>query len=513
MSKITKLIKNPVRFFADARKNKLLARSLAMHPPVTQAKKVTPVKKKPAIASSATKKAVNTAIKKKTDVARSVTKKAVDTASGILFGNIQLKDDIAIYFDGAKGNYYQIEQWFQPLAELSNSRKLVFILREKEIFNRIISETNFQAVHCHKIDDLMQVYEKSNFKCILYVNHAARNFQSLIHGKSLHIHINHGESDKLSTITNQSKSYDFVYLVGDAAYDKYNLNLMNKDISKYIKIGRPQIEHITRIKGPDESKLSFFDTEENTKILDLEDVNVDYPVKAPQDKYHEDTSDSQESTTPAVAKQRKVILYAPTWESTHESMNYSSLGKFGLTIVTQILAHSDYYLIYKPHPNTGSRDTKLSTVNKQIIALLSNNPKGEAILAGDINSLYEHVDLAVFDNSAVAIDYLAVNKPMLMSDLFEFDGHRQDKPIIVNAARMLKRNDISSLMPIIAEEISGDSRKRERQIVKKYFLGDFDYANKESTKRFIEEIDKACLLRDELILKLNEEVARHIPPI
>lgn len=400
------------------------------------------------------KKTVTKSTAKPSPAKKSNAKEIIPPKENLLFSNIVFTDDVAVYFDGTMGNIYQVQQWFGPFYELSKTKSLVFIVRNKEVYDYISGNTKFQVVYCRLIDNVMQVYEQGNFKCVLYVNNAQKNFQSLIVNSAYHVHINHGESDKVSTTSNQAKAYDYVFIVGQAAYDKYNNNLINKDMNKFIQIGRPQLEHIDKI-----------------------DLNI--------------------------PKDCQVILYAPTWEGTHESMNYTSLNDFGEFIVDSIIERPDLFLIYKPHPNTGSRDKATKSASERIIKKLNSCKNAQVILEGDINSIYEYVDIAIFDNSAVAIDYLATDKPMLMTDMFYKTTTRQDMPIITQSAKLIDDNNIQNVIEILLDEIYNDHIKQQRDKIKQYFLGDIDYVNKESTKKFIETIDNICKERDIAISRLS----------
>lgn len=380
--------------------------------------------------------------------------------------NIDLKHyEVAVYFFGSMGNLYQIEQWFAPLKVLNETKRILLIVRNREVYNWLNKNSDFTTAFCKTIDDLTYIYESNNIKCVLYVNHGFKNFQSLIIGDALHVHINHGESDKISTVSNQCKAYDYTFIVGDAAYDKYKFNLIKKDMDKFVPIGRPQLDHVEKIPA----------------LLD---------TKA--DSYREASID------------KKVILYAPTWEGTHESMNFTSLNEYGMSIVQQILNHPNYYLVYKPHPNTGSKNSHCKDINKAIIQLINDHENGLVVSSGDINSLYEHVDLAIFDNSAVAIDYLQIDKPMIMSDMFHRIRGEYTKPAIVGAARMISTIDSYSISKIIEEELTKDTKKEERNKIRQYFLGDFDYTKQESTKVFVSKIHEIIDERDMLVRDLEK---------
>ncbi|SFV59295.1 putative integral membrane protein [hydrothermal vent metagenome] len=362
--------------------------------------------------------------------------------------------EVALHFNAPVSSIYQIEQWIPTLEELNSRVKVAIIVRRKSSFQWLIEHTNFSIIFAHTQNDLVNSYEENNFKCILYVNNGVQNFQSLAYRNALHVHINHGESEKTSTISNQANAYNYLFVVAKAGYDKYRLNLLEKNMQKFIEIGRPQLEHIP--------KIAPFNTD------------------------------------------RKVILYAPTWEGTHKSMNYSSLGEFGIEMVKQIVDSNRFYLVYKPHPNTGFNDKQVKIADEEITAILQKSPYGEVIKSGDINSLYEHINIAIFDNSAIAIDYLAVDKPMIMTDMFYRVKDRQSKPTIIKAAFMLSKERSGDILEIVDRELREDSLKKEREKIKRYFLGDKNYKEGESTEAFISQVMDIMEKRDEALRRLKE---------
>ena len=365
--------------------------------------------------------------------------------------------EVAIFFSDGLDKKYQIEQWLAVFEYLNQRKQILFIVNDRKVLYWLQEHSDFIVVYYQNLESLTDFYTQHNIKTILYVNNGLRNFHSLINAQALHVHINHGESDKTSTISNQAKAYDYSFVVGDAGYDKYKLNLLKKDMSKFIKVGRPQLDFV--------KKISL-----NTKAIDS----------------------------------KKVILYAPTWEGNYSSMNFCSLGQYGLNIVQKLLTSSEYYLVYKPHPTTGIRDISIKDVNSKIIKLLNNSRRGEVVLEGDINALYNSIDLAIFDNSAVAIDYLCVDKPMLMTDMFVNIKDRVSQPTISRASRLLSDNNVDKLLLIIDEELKNDTLYSERNRIKEYFLGNYDYSKKESSKIFLSKIEKICKEKDSLFDSLNQ---------
>ena len=362
--------------------------------------------------------------------------------------------NVVVYFSGNMGHIYQIHQWIKPLEALNESEKVLIIVRNVEVYEWLQSHTQFNVAYVKTMTTLLKLYEDNNFKCILYVNNSSTNFQSLSNNTALHIHINHGESEKTSTFSNRAKAYDFVFIVADAAYEKYRKNLININMDKFIKVGRPQIDFMEPIK-PIENSMT--------------------------DKTH-----------------KKVILYAPTWEGTHLSMDYTSLPSYGLDFVNKILEHQDYFLIYRPHPNTGSRDPLTQQADKKIREIVTHSDHAQVMDKVNINNVFELTDIAIFDNSAVTVDFLAFGKPMILTDFFyRQQGQAAGKPKIVEACVLINDSNKKDIMDLIEQGLTQDPKASQRKAIKNYFLG--NYPRGKSTEIFIEKIKDMISLSNNLV--------------
>ncbi len=360
--------------------------------------------------------------------------------------------DVVVYFAGKTGNLYQLQQWLHPFQVLQQQLgRLLIVVRDATVYSWVQDQTVFQVAYCKTMDSLQTLYENNDFKCILYVNNSALNFHSLMNNSALHIHINHGESEKTSTFSNRAKAYDRVFIVAQAALDKYLQNLINIDAERFVSIGRPQLDFVE-------------------------------PVALP-------------------AAGKPVVLYAPTWEGTHYSMNYSSLPDHGLSIVQQLLVSGEYFLIYRPHPNTGSRCDQTKRADQQIRTLLAATPDARVMDQCAINTVFSAVDVALFDNSAVAVDFLHFNKPMLMTDYFH-RAARQDKPQITRACQMLSENALQLVAGHIKSALASDPLVTQRQAIRHYFLG--DYAAGESTEAFVSAVSDVITMRDQALKHVCE---------
>jgi len=427
MSKLTKLITKPKLFFQDMNKPKV--------------SKKKPTAKKKSIVTKTIKEEIHT----------------ISTLwNKILVTRVDLSHyEICLYFSGDVKDIYQVEQWIPILEQLNTKKKLIILARNQTSFDWLNKNTSFTIIHCKTIQDVLKFYEENNIKIILYVNHAFKNFQSLINNRAYHIHINHGESDKTSTITRQSQAYDYVFVYGNESINKYLNNLIVCDKSKFIKIGRPQLEH-----------TEFKNIESNGK---------------------------------------QTVLYAPTWEGTHDTMDFTSIRTMGVDIIRQLINDGKYHIIYKPHPKVGTRDSYIQSLHKEILNLLNNYEDKTIMLDGNIVSIYKSIDIAIFDNSVVLLDFLPFDKPLLVTDVAD-EKRKQlmnNKSLILEAGKNISKENISSIVNIIQDELENDTFKEQRNHVKEEFLGNFDYSNFESTNKFINELTQLCIQRDKALQQLN----------
>ena len=377
----------------------------------------------------------------------------------ISVANISLRHyEVALYFGDKIENIYQVEQWIPIFEHFCKTKNFSIITREQGAYQWIVKNTNFTCIYCRTLADLQKLYDENDFKCILYVNHSFKNFQSMINGQAFHIHINHGESDKTSTITRQSQAYDYIFVYGDESINKYSNNLISCDINKYIKIGRPQIEHV--------------------------------------------------SFLPPILTDRKIVMYAPTWEGTHETMDFTSLRTMGLAIVNQLLNDDNFFLIYKPHPKVGVRDSFINQIDKEIVTLLSENEHAMIVKDGDIVSYYKNIDIGIFDNSVVLIDFLPFNKPIIITDVFKKDSALITPPLLKKSGIVLDKSNLYQLSYVIETELAEDTTKESRNYVRQQYLGDFNYGQYESTQTFIKEIVKLSENRDLALNNLIESTTK-----
>ncbi|MCL1067022.1 CDP-glycerol glycerophosphotransferase family protein [Shewanella olleyana] len=341
--------------------------------------------------------------------------------------------DSVIYFSDGIEKIYQLKQWLSTVEVISHSVNFTILVRSYKVYELLLSEEiPLDIRYIHTIDDLMAFYEKKNIKSVLYVNNGYKNFQSLIYNKAYHVHINHGESEKSCMYSNQAKAYDFVFTAGTAGTDRYKKHLLRCPVDNFIEIGRPQIEFIT---------------------------------------------DSQTE----LEQDRIKVMYAPTWAATHESMNYSSIAKYGEELVAKILNDERYQLVYKPHPAVGTTCSKERQAHLNIIEQIEENEFAIYDTTETTESFFNIVDIAIFDNTSVAIDYLSYDKPFLVTDFFN-----AGIPKFVEGGYLLEDKDYQSIDTIIYSQISDDNLSEARQTIRDYYLSNIGSATTTMIAKLVE---------------------------
>jgi CDP-glycerol glycerophosphotransferase (TagB/SpsB family) len=116
----------------------------------------------------------------------------------------------------------------------------------------------------------------------------------------------------------------------------------------------------------------------------------------------------------------------------------------------------------------------------------------------DINSVFNLTDLAIFDNSAVTVDFLAFDKPMLMTDYF----YRQKEIVagkskIITACESIDDNNYEDVLTLIKRGLEYDPKAEQRSEMKRYFLG--DHAHGVSTSLFVDKIKDIIRMREALV--------------
>lgn len=276
-------------------------------------------------------------------------------------GQCKSKQEIVVYFGSESEDYYQLKQWLSVFQKLGETKKITYLFRKKSSYRLFKRDSQDKAEYLPYLNNLENYFEINRPQIVLYVNNNVNNFQSLIYSSGHHIHLNHGESDKVCMESNQVKAYDYAFVCGSKAIQRYSQRIQGVDLKKLIQIGRPQVDVVP------EANLSSRDN-------------------------------------------RKLIVYAPTWEGDREVMAYSSVERLGVKIISNLIKSGQYDVCYKPHPKLGTRDPRVKREHRKIVTLVEESSNAY-IYEGDVIGLLKKADVLISDVSSVVIDFLITGKP------------------------------------------------------------------------------------------------------
>ncbi|WP_241897477.1 CDP-glycerol glycerophosphotransferase family protein [Brevibacterium epidermidis] len=380
------------------------------------------------------------------------------------FDGSYVNAEVVVYFGDRSSKFYQLEQWIPVLEELDKKHKVALVLRKGTALLQAQEVTHLPLVFKRRFDPLHTFYHANDFKLALYVNNGVTNFQSLGFAPMVHVHVNHGESDKLSMVSNQAKSYDKVFVAGDAAIERHRRALIDFDESALVKVGRPQLD----IERP----------------LELE-------------------------PSPA-----RTIMYAPTWEGENDANNYTSVDLFGPQIVEAALQIPNSRVIYKPHPRVeASKDPAMAEANSRILALLDSanasisdeTLQHQVLMQGDILAMFDSVDMLITDISSVGLDflYLQPDKPLALTD------RRNDTPTlnaeapISRATPIIDQSTVAAVGAMLSDMLANDEAADARFQLRSHYFGEGEKGS--STALFTEAVSRLIADRTVALKSFHSE--------
>ncbi|MFJ2619454.1 CDP-glycerol glycerophosphotransferase family protein [Glutamicibacter sp. NPDC087344] len=268
--------------------------------------------------------------------------------------------DVVLFFAEGPGQFYQLETWLETFERL-NSQGLAtgVVVMDALSARKALETTNLPILFSRSMENIEKRLSGMGATAICYVNNSQRNFTMLRFNGPAHIHLNHGESEKASMVSNQLKAYDFACVAGPAAVDRIRESIPRFDVSHLVQIGRPQLDALTP-------------SEPSSKIR---------------------------------------VLYAPTWEGDSQAMAYSSVTALGERILAQLQADPRIEVRFRPHPKTGD----VSVATRKSIAALKSNYTALLDPTTDAGQSLVWADVAICDISAMSYDAVALNVPLLLA--------------------------------------------------------------------------------------------------
>ncbi|GAA5107174.1 CDP-glycerol glycerophosphotransferase family protein [Alloalcanivorax gelatiniphagus] len=362
---------------------------------------------------------------------------------------------VLVYFGDDPSRTYQLAQWLDVLAVLDASRPVTVVLRDPDVTPLLDGRTDLPVVTAETYPELIAAYAELDAKVVLYVNNSPTNFASLVDGRMLHVHVNHGESDKQSMASNNAKAYDRVLVAGEAAVRRHTEAIMELDTARLVRVGRPQLD------------------------LPRE------PLLAPSE--------------------RRTILYAPTWEGDADYNDYTSLDVLGVEIVRAALAVADARVVYKPHPKiVTSLTPAIAEAHLAVLDLVAEAATADpsaghtSIVSGDILAVMPDCDLMVCDVSSVGLDwlYLCTDRPLVLTDRHDDSDRFAHEVPVSRGADVVTTRTAAGLVDLLSARLEQDEHRLARHQLRRLYFDDL--AVGESTVRFVRTISDLCDRRDRL---------------
>jgi hypothetical protein len=347
---------------------------------------------------------------------------------------------IAVFFATGPENFYQFEQWRLPLEHLAEQRPLFVIVDRPDTGDLVLRSSGLPVGFARGSRALEELVAERDVRVVLYLNQIESNFRMLRFASPVHIQIGHGESDKGGSVSNQHKAYDLTFVGGDAGRDRLS------------------------------QALRGFDGEERTLAVGRPQLDYGYPG-AP--------------LWPGDSGLR--VWYAPTWEGDRPSIAYGSLASHGVAIIEALLADPAVRVIYRPHPRTGYASAAHRAADKAIRALLAKGGDRHLIDREGYGWQWDFADACITDISAVAYDWLATGKPLVITE--PAPSAYRPRSALLDSIALLSSAEASDVMSRIrALQTDSEAREQLRGLTYHYFG---DVCNQQSTKRFEDAIERA----------------------
>lgn len=327
-----------------------------------------------------------------------------------------------------RGSLYQVQMWL-PLIE-GLGRRYVILTRDDGALEGLTGITSAPVVArttWRELDDAVV----PSLRAALYVNSVAANADLVTYRQMTHVYLGHGESDKALSSHPAHAMYDRIFVSGQAAVDRYEVNGVLIPPEKLVVVGRPQTASIARA------------TQSVGRIA------------AP------------------------TVLYAPTWAGYNGATSYSSLPS-AVALVTALLRRPGA-VIFRPHPFSRERPAERAHV-AAVEALLATDAAATGrphryAESGTFADSANAADAMVADLSSVLVEFLASDKPMaVVVPAGESPETFRARHRVAEGACLIA-GDLTALDDVLEDLLVRDSLRGERERVLRHYAGTDDAAD------------------------------------
>jgi hypothetical protein len=353
-----------------------------------------------------------------------------------------IKPRAVIPYDGTAT--YQAEMWYPYLNQLG-APYYIIALTETTMW-RLAQNTDVPiVVPADETESELKAVIPNTVRVAYYPHNSRNNLLFMSDDHMSHVFIHHGDGDKAPSFNKRSAQYDYLFVAGQGAIDRYADHGIKIPQSKFKIIGRPQTEFVAVDRTP---------------IKQKDDITV---------------------------------LYAPTWRGKTPRQSYSSLP-MGPDIIDKLLARGTN-VIFRPHPlshHTRDHQLLIDTIHAQLQE--DCDISGRHHLWGDqvekawsVADAANTADAMIADVSGIVTDFMQSGKPYAMvSPHWTAEAFRSKFPTS-QSAYVIDQSP-ASIDAALDAMIGDDPLAGYRWQRRSYYLGGFE--GHESVDRFIEESRK-----------------------
>ncbi|WP_438752094.1 CDP-glycerol glycerophosphotransferase family protein [Pararhizobium sp. O133] len=361
-------------------------------------------------------------------------------SEGELLSHMMSHCEFVLYFDSPKGTAYQVLMWL-PFLRMLN-RPFQILCRQPGTAAELRA-AGVPVFYLKSITELDAVIGSAPVKAVFYVNNAMRNMHVVRYNNFVHIQLLHGESDKPSSYNPVSKMYDFLFVSGQLAIDRYQRNDVFIDHQKFRIVSRPQVFEIDA------------DFQRGNEI--------------------------------------KTVFYALTWGGLYANQDLSSIEN--AEAVVQALIDRNYRVIMRPHPLSYEHAAHKTIIARVADMLTAANEASQAghCISNDrrfdmqypsANDCINAADFMIADVTSIIGDWLYSKKPFAVidphSDKEEFDKNNP----LAGGAYYIDR-ELTTLDAVLTDVATVDSLYETRLQSRQYALGVGE--NESPVDRFLTE--------------------------
>lgn len=337
-----------------------------------------------------------------------------------------LAPEFIVHFSGGIRALYQLGHWISSIE--ATGRPWLLVCRERATFEAAADQVAGPSLLVEDYGDL-DLAIVDTVGIVFYVNTGTKNNHVIRFEEPVHVQLHHGESDKPPSGGKTMRLYDAHFVAGPAARTR----LMEAGVAtdRIYEVGRPVTDAV------------------------------------------------------AVADARSdAILYAPTWEGAHADSDLSSVARIGESLVEALLA-TGRHVVFRAHPLTGTADPAAAVAARRIRAIVES--EGGTIDDGSDSLIdaFASAGLLVADVSSVLVDWYAVDRPVLVTDVNGLGVDSLHARYPTTAGAGVIGDSLSGIAAQIEEAFTADPMQSARAVAARETLGEVGSAQ----ARFAASVD------------------------